>query len=44
MAQLEFGALSGVVMTSVVACRKNLSQGSDRGAEYLGLLLSYAPN
>jgi hypothetical protein len=43
-AKLEFEALPGVVMTPVIASTKNVSQASDPGAEYLGLLLTYAPN
>lgn len=43
-AKLEFEALPGVVMTPVIASTKNVSQPSDPGAEYLGLLLTYAPN
>ena len=43
-AKLEFEALPGVVMTPVLASTKNVSQASDPGAEYLGLLLTYAPN
>lgn len=42
--KLEFEALPGVVMTPVMASTKNMNQGSDQGAEYLGLLLTYAPN
>jgi hypothetical protein len=42
--KLEFEALPGVVMTPVIASTKNMNQGSDQGAEYLGLLLTYAPN
>lgn len=44
MAQMEFEALPGVVMTPVLASTKNMNKGSDSGAEYLGLLLTYAPN
>lgn len=43
-AKLEFEALPGVVMTPVFASTKNMSQASDPGAEYLGLLVTYAPN
>jgi hypothetical protein len=42
--KLEFEALPGVVMTPVIASTKNVSQPSDPGAEYFGLLLTYAPN
>jgi hypothetical protein len=42
--KLEFEALPGVVMTPVIASTKNVSTASDPGAEYLGLLLTYAPN
>ena len=42
--KLEFEALPGVVMTPVIASTKNVSTPSDPGAEYLGLLLTYAPN
>lgn len=42
--KLEFEALPGVVMTPVLASTKNVSQPSDPGAEYFGLLLTYAPN
>ena len=41
--RLEYEALPGVVMTPVLA-GKNLSLASDEGSEYLGLLLTYAPN
>ena len=43
-AKLEFEALPGVVIMPVIASTKNVSQASDPGAEYLGLLLTYAPN
>lgn len=42
--KLEFEALPGVVMTPVIASTKNVSTASDPGAEYFGLLLTYAPN
>jgi hypothetical protein len=42
--KLEFEALPGVVMTPVMASTKNVSQGSDQGAEYMGVLLTYQPN
>jgi hypothetical protein len=42
--KLEFEALPGVVMTPVMASTKNVSKASDPGAEYFGLLLTYAPN
>jgi hypothetical protein len=42
--KLEFEALPGVVMTPVMASTKNVSQPSDPGAEYMGLLLTYQPN
>jgi len=42
--KLEFEALPGVVMIPVIASTKNVSQPSDPGAEYFGLLLTYAPN
>ena len=41
--KLEYEALPGVVMTPVLA-GKNLGLASDEGSEYLGLLLTYAPN
>lgn len=40
---MEFEALPGIVMTPVLA-GKNLGLASDEGSEYLGLLLTYAPN
>ena len=41
--KLEFEALPGVVMTPVLA-GKNMGLTSDQGSEYIGLLLTYAPN
>jgi hypothetical protein len=42
--QLEYEALPGVVMMPVLANTQNASKPSDPSIEYLGLLLTYAPN
>lgn len=42
--KFEVEALPGVVMTPVMASTKNVSKASDPGAEYVGLLLTSAPN
>jgi hypothetical protein len=43
-ANLEYEALPGIVLMPVLASTQNASQSTDGGSEYMGLLLTYAPN